>query len=238
MSEREIRVFSELQIWMHKHLIHFAALFILTGMPLISFKYFGWIAWALGYFVYKLFPGYTAYSAGVVVANWLHRLTAFILIWLIAAYVIGEIFRARRWEAWPECWTLGCLKKGIKDLVDYYMYKRNPGFGKYNLGQKLWIWGVVAGLIYMYITGTILWFRLADKETLQLVLVLHDIGFYLAIIGLAVHVYLAVMLPEHRPMVTAMFRTGTLPESFVKHHHPKYYLKVRRELRRKEKEAK
>jgi len=227
---RMIRVFSELQMWIHIHLIHFAAAFIITGLPLISQDLFWWIAYGIGYPFYKAFPGYTPISAGVLIANWVHRASAFILIFLIAIYVIAELFRIRKWEFGPVEWSFKALKEGFDSLLNYYLFKKHVKFGKYNLGQKLWIIGVVIGLIWMYITGTILWLQFGlSKEIIHNILILHDIGFYLAVIGLLVHVYLATGIPEHRPMVTAMFRTGSIPEAFAKDHHPLYYEKIRKE---------
>jgi len=229
-SNRFIRVFSEIQVWIHIHLIHFAAIFIITGLPLINQDLFWWITYGIGYPFYKAFPGYTPISAGVLIANWIHRASAFILAPLIIIYVIAEIFRIKKWEFGPTEYSSKAFREGVKNLIDYYLFKRRVKFGKYNLGQKLWVIGVIIGLTWMYITGTILWFQFGlSKEIIHNILILHDIGFYLAIIGLLVHIYLAAGIPEHRPMVTAMFRTGSIPEEFAKEHHPLYYEKIRRE---------
>jgi len=227
---RMVRVFSELQMWIHMHLIHFAAAFIITGLPLINQDLFWWIAYGIGYPFYKAFPGYTPISAGILIANWVHRASAFILAPLLVIYAVAELFRIKRWEFGPTEFSLNALKNGINSLLDYYLFKKHVRFGKYNLGQKLWIIGVILGLIYMYITGTILWLQFGlPKEVLHNILILHDIGFYIAVIGLAVHIYLAAGIPEHKPMVTAMFRTGSIPEDFAREHHPLFYEKIKNE---------
>jgi len=231
VTEKFVRAFTEAQIWVHKHLIHFTAAFLLTGLPLISGDWFGWIATALGYPLSNLFGNaYSAYSLGLQIARWIHRLSALGLATVIVPYGVLQLFRIRQWEIWPECWSLSCLTRGIGELIDYYVRKKRPNFGKYNVGQKLWTWAAAIGVIWMYATGLVLWFRDSfSPATWELAHTLHDIGFFLAVIGLAVHVYLATMIPEHRPMLDAMFRTGTLPEEFVKEHHPKWYEKLKAE---------
>ncbi len=229
-GERQLRVFSELQIWVHKHLIHFTAAFLLTGLILVGGETFRVLGEILGYPIAEIFaPEYDAYSAGVQVARWIHRLSALGLAFVLVPFFFVEIFRAAKWESWPECWSLECFKQGLRNMIDYYLGRGHPEFGKYNLGQKCWIWVASIGMVIMYITGIIMWFRDSFSVTVwEYAHLIHVIGFYLSIIFLAVHVYLATMIPEHRPMVTAMFRTGTVPEEFVKEHHPRWYEKVRR----------
>ncbi len=231
MMEGMIRAFKESQMWVHMHLIHFVAAFIVSGLPLISRDWFGWIASAVGYPISEVLGGsYAPYSMGIQILRWIHRISAFGLALVLVPYILLEIFRITSWESWPECWSLGCLSRGIRELIDYYVHKRRVEFGKYNLGQKLWIWLAALGLIWMYSTGIVLWFRdWFDPGLWSLAHELHDIGFFLAVILLAVHVYLATMIPEHRPMLDAMFRTGYLPEEFVRDHHPRWYRKLKGE---------
>ncbi len=227
-SEKIIKAFSKAQRWVHMHLLHFTAAFIITGLPLIHKELFGWIALTLEYPFSVLFKGaYDPFSMGLEIARWIHRLSAFGLAMVLVPYAILELFRIKHWEIWPECWSWSCLSKGTRDLIDYYLHKRKREFGKYNLGQKLWTWVVIIGMIWMFTTGTILWAKeYFPIDTVLWAHLLHDIGFYIAIIGLTVHVYLATMIPEHRPMIEAMFDTGELPEEFVKEHHPKWYEKI------------
>ncbi len=239
---REIKVFSELEIWAHKHAIHFAAALIITGLIISAQKlpsplsgFFEWLAYALGTPASKaaalmgtspLEQGYDAYSLGVQVARVVHRLAGIGLAAVGIAWLLGELPRARKWQIWPE----GGLGEAIKNLIDYYIGKKEPRFGKYNLGQKLWILGVVVGFTLLFISGVIMWFRDSfSPSTWELAHTIHVWLAWLGIAGLIVHVYLAIGLPEHRPMIRAMFRTGTLPEDFVRKHHPLYYEKAAKE---------
>lgn len=225
---KEVEAFSENQIWAHKHLIHFMLAFIITGLPQISQDWFGWIAVLLGEPLTFLFGGtYDAYSLGIQIARWIHRLSAVGLTLVIIPFVIKELANIRKWEIWPECWSLKCLSDGIKQLNDYYLRKKHVEFGKYNVGQKFWTWLAAITLFFMGVSGFIMWFRgYFSADVWRLAHIIHDVGFYIFMIMLPIHVYLALLIPEHRPMVGAMFRTGKLPVDFVKEHHPKWFKKI------------
>lgn len=236
---REIRLFDELEIWAHKHAIHFTVALILTGL-IISAKslpgplgdFFEWLAYVLGTLASYLIKalgfspleqGYSAYSLGVQVARIVHRLAGIGMAVIGLVWFLGELPRAKKWQIWPE----GSLRTAVKNLIDYYIGKKKPRFGKYNIGQKLWIIGVAIGFTLLFVTGIIMWFR--DNFSSELVNAAHILHTWLAWIGIAgliVHVYLAIGIPEHRPMIRAIFRTGTAPEEFVKEHHPLYYEKI------------
>ena len=235
----EVRVFSELEIWAHKHVIHFAALLIVTGLAVSASTLPGWIRWTVDWIPYALGTpaakaaaalgaspleqGYDAYSLGLQVARILHRLAGVALILLGAVWLLGELPRIRRWMVWPE----GGLGEAVKGLVDYYLRRRPVAFSKYNLGQKLWIWSVFTGSLLLAATGLVMWFRTSfSPSTVELAHTLHTWLAWLGIAGLIVHVYLATGIPEHRPMVRAMFRTGTIPRWFAEKHHPKMLSKL------------
>ncbi len=227
---RVIRAFTEAQIWVHKHLIHFTAIFLITGLPLINERAFWWVAYALGSPLNTLLSSTSAVSVGLEVARMLHRLAALGLAMVLIPYFFYELSHAGKLHIWPEEWSFSAFKRGVKELVDYYIHKRKAEFGKYNLGQKAWIWIVIFGTLWMYITGLIMWFRgYFSTGAYEMAHLLHDIGFYLAVCGLVVHVYLATMIPEHRVFAHAMFRTGTIDEEIVKEKHPRWYKKLNEE---------
>jgi len=236
---REVKLFSELEIWAHKHAIHFAAALIITGLIISAQKLpspldgvFEWMAYALGTPASKaaaalgaspLEQGYDAYSLGVQVARIIHRIAGVGMALIGVVWLLGELPRIKKWQVWPE----GGLGEAVRNLVRYYIGKEKPVFGKYNLGQKLWILGVVVGFTLLFASGLIMWFRDSfSPSTWELAHTLHVWLAWLGIAGLVIHVYLAVGIPEHKPMVRAMFRTGTAPEEFVKDHHPLYYEKA------------
>ncbi len=226
--DEEVEVFNEIQIWAHKHLIHFVLFFFLTGLPLISKDWFGWLAYLFGYPLTTIIGGYDPYSLGIQVARFVHRLSAFGLALVLIPFLLKMLRDIKKLEIWPECWSFSCLKSGINDLIDYYIHKKPVKFSKYNLGQKGWAWTAIIGMIIMYITGIIMWFRgYFPVGAWEVARLLHDIGFFIAGIGLILHVYMAVLIPEHRPFVRAMFRTGRVPKKFVAEHLSKWYEKIK-----------
>ncbi|ABM80896.1 formate dehydrogenase subunit gamma [Hyperthermus butylicus] len=240
-GEREVKLFSELEIWVHKHVIHIAVVLIVTGLAISASTLPSWIRWTVDWIPYLLGTpaakaaallggspieqSYDAYSLGVQIARIIHRIAGVALIAFGIVWLIGELPRARQWQIWPE----GGLGEAIKNLMNYYLGKKPARFGKYNIGQKLWIIAVVVGSALLAITGIIMWFRTSfSLETETLAHQLHVWLAWLGIAGLIVHVYLTIGIPEHRPAVRAMFRTGTVPEEFVKEHHPLYYEKLKK----------
>ncbi len=219
-----VRAFSEAQIWAHKHLIHFTLFFFITGLPLISKDWFGWLAYIFGYPLSTIISGYDPYSLGVQVARFIHRLSAVGLAMVLIPFFIKMLADLKKSEFMPECWSFSCFKKGVQDMIDYYIHRKPVKFPKYNLGQKGWIWTASIGMVIMYLTGIVMWFRDAFPASVwEAAHLLHDIGFFIAAIGLVIHVYAALLIPEHRPFVRAMFRTGRLTEEYVAEHHPSWY---------------
>ncbi len=226
-----VRAFSEAQIWAHKHLIHFVLFFFLTGLPLISKDWFGWLAYIYGYPLSTIIgPAYDPYSLGIQVARFIHRISALGLALVLIPFLFKMLGDLRKSEIWPECWSLSCFSKGIRDMIDYYVHKKHVTFPKYNLGQKGWIWTAAIGMIIMYVTGVVMWLRdLFSPAVWEWAHLIHDIGFFIAAIGLIIHVYMAVFIPEHRAFVRAMFRTGRLTEEYVEEHHPAWMEKIKQE---------
>jgi len=231
-DKKEVKVFSELEIWAHKHIIHIALLLILTGLAVSAEKLPSWIKWAVGWIPYALGTpaawaaaqlgfspleqSISAYSTGVQIARILHRIGGLILIAIGVAWFFGEIFRFREWQIWPK----KKFTTEIRELIKYYIGKEEVEIHKYNLGQRIWIYSVFIGGILLIATGIILWFRTSFSPTV--VAYAHELHSWLAwfaIVGILVHVYLAIGIPEHRPMVRAMFRTGTAPLEYLKKHH-------------------
>jgi len=222
--DKMVRVFSEVQIWAHKHLIHIVGLLFITGLPFFSKEWFGWVAYVLGYPVAYVM-GSDVYSTGLEIARTLHRVAAVVLIVISAVVFFAELPRMRKWRIWPR-------KVGHETakLIRYYIHKEKVSFDKYNIGQIAWTWTVIIGIFLMIISGTVMWFRGSfDAGTVLLAHYVHSIVAAILLIGLVVHIYAAIGIPEHRPMVTAMFRTGTLPEGYVKEHHPLYYERLEAE---------
>ncbi|RLE50548.1 MAG: hypothetical protein DRJ33_07340 [Candidatus Methanomethylicota archaeon] len=159
----------------------------------------------------------------------IHRICGFGIIVLAIVYAIWQVKDIKKWKI---------IRKGgsIEGLIKYYIAGEHANFDKYNPGQVLFFWVfIVPVVVVASITGLILVFKGAfDAYTVSLALLLHDCAFFWGLIGGIFHVVAGVVLPQNRPVVDAMFRTGMLPLSFIKEHHSLWYEELKKELGLKE----
>ncbi len=209
---------------MHLHYIHFMFVFIVTGLPQVAPDAFRWLL----YFFWMPFawfsPETTYLSGGMKVAMTLHRLAGMGLILFAIPFALRELKNIGKWQIWPE----GGPGEGIAELMKHYISFKPGRFGKYNIGQKLLAWATIFATALMIITGLILMFKdVFSPNAWRWARFLHDIGFFVFVILLPVHIYMALH-PLNRPGFRAMFETGTLPEDYVKSHHPLWWEKLSR----------
>ncbi|MFP4316502.1 MAG: formate dehydrogenase subunit gamma [Desulfovibrionales bacterium] len=116
---------------------------------------------------------------------------------------------------------------GTKWLKRLGMDPTIPEQGFYNMGQKVFAQLAVVGSVIIAITGVIMILSqtmLANESTWMVSwsIMLHYLFAGLVFAGLLVHVYMAGIAREERPAFKSMF-TGTVPESYAKHHHRIWY---------------
>jgi formate dehydrogenase subunit gamma len=102
-----------------------------------------------------------------------------------------------------------------------------PPQGFYNMGQKVFGQAAVVGAIGLIVTGVIMAMSPTSLSAeavpaVQWSILLHFLFAMLVSIGLLVHIYMAAIAPEERPALKSMF-TGSVPESYAKHHHKLWY---------------
>lgn len=223
----KITLFTNMQMWYHKHIIHFMMIFIITGLPLIS-HYFSWIAYIIGVPVSIFYSSGEPMFVGIQVCRILHRITAVLWILTSIPFIFSMIFkkwelavRKRKDESWKTY-----LTEELQDMKTLYIDFSYPKrAGKYNIGQ------IVAGLavvffgVLMIISGLFLWFRSSiDPSTASIMRLIHDIGFIVFIIFLIIHIYLAVH-PVNRAGYNAMFRDGKDDIEHARKKHPGMFIK-------------
>ena len=100
---------------------------------------------------------------------------------------------------------------------------RLPEVGRYNAGQKLLFWAMVACLIVLLLTGFVIWqpyFAPAFNITVVRIAVLfHAIAAFVLILGIIVHIYAAIWV---KGSVRAMTR-GYVTRAWAKKHHAAWY---------------
>jgi len=224
MSKR-IEVFSHIQIWYHKHIIHFMIFFILTGLPILSAD-FKWLAYFYG-LPLSIFNDATGVSevtaVGIQVARVIHRGVALMYILVTIPFAIVMLKNITKWQIWPE----GGLGEGIKQLTNAYVKFEPAKIGKYNLGQKMLAWFLIISMIIMTYSGFVLMMRDSFSAGFaSLMRGAHAVTFIMISVGLIVHLYFAVF-PPNRKGFKAMFGDGSMDEEDVKKKHPLWYEKVK-----------
>ncbi len=109
-----------------------------------------------------------------------------------------------------------------------YMNKRGevPVQGKFNAGQKLMYWSMIAVVGVLLATGLLMWrpyFSPAVPVTVRrLAGLLHAAMAFVMFVGIGVHVYAAYWT---KGSIRAMTR-GTVSRAWARVHHPGWYAKV------------
>lgn len=224
----KIVAFTRMQIWFHKHIIHFMALFIITGLPLLS-PSFSWLAWIIGTPMSAM-SGVQSHAAtialGVQAARVVHWVSA--LFFTITALPFAAIMLGNRgrWEIWPEAVGTKAVKDGLEQLRRRYILYVDATTGKYNIGQKGLAWMMIIGVSAMIVSGLALMLRgFLPGGVAGFARFVHDACFVTIFIGLIFHVYLASH-PVNRAGLTAMFGDGELEAEEVRHHHPLWWKKI------------
>jgi formate dehydrogenase subunit gamma len=115
-------------------------------------------------------------------------------------------------------------------LTRIYLYMANrddllPETDKYNAGQKLFFWGVLAsGAAVFLISGIPMWFPTGFPiDLVRWGILLHALMSIAAGAGFIVHVYMGKLV---MPGTTSALITGKVTASWAKAHHPKWYRRM------------
>jgi formate dehydrogenase subunit gamma len=103
-----------------------------------------------------------------------------------------------------------------------------PEVDRYNAGQKLLFWTMIATILLLLLTGIVIWrpwfapyFTIG---TIRLALLLHAVCAFVIISGIIVHIYAALWI---KGTLGAMIR-GTVTQAWARKHHPGWYKRVMR----------
>jgi len=117
--------------------------------------------------------------------------------------------------------------KRIRDVV------RNreeglPEVDRYNAGQKLLFWTMIATIPTLLVTGVLIWrpwfAGYFPIDLVRIAALLHAICAFVMISGIIVHIYAAIWI---RGTVGAMVR-GTVTRAWARKHHPGWYKRIAR----------
>ena len=236
-DQETVIAFTRLQRSFHNHLLHFMVVFIITGLPLLStsFSFLGSF-FAIPYdFIGSVYTDLSTsgltdserLAVGLQVARVIHRITALFFIIMAIPFVIVHLINIRSWAIWPEdSWSPTAFFDGIKGLWVNYVTLGHTRFGKFNVGQKLFAWTMIAAITAITVSGFVLMFRdHFSQGTQEFSRFVHAASFVVIGVFLIVHLYLS-LLPMNRQALNAMFGEGELPIDYVKSHHPIWYEKL------------
>lgn len=105
-----------------------------------------------------------------------------------------------------------------------------PPVGKYNAGQKMLFFTIIACMITMLLSGIVIWRRYFAMyfpiEVIRIAALAHALAAFVLISGILVHIYAAIWV---KGSVQAMV-LGYVPYGWALQHHPKWFRAVVREM--------
>ncbi|QSA96169.1 formate dehydrogenase subunit gamma [Methylococcus sp. EFPC2] len=105
---------------------------------------------------------------------------------------------------------------------------RLPEVDRYNAGQKMLFWTMIATIPTLLVTGIVIWRPWFAQnfaiDTVRIAALLHAVCAFVMISGIIVHVYAAFWV---RGTLGAMIR-GTVTRAWAAKHHPGWYKRVMR----------
>jgi formate dehydrogenase subunit gamma len=224
----KIVAFTRLQIWFHKHIIHFMVLFIISGLPLLS-PVFRWLAWLFG-MPMSAMTGVQSraeiIALGIQACRVVHWGAGLFFILTAIPFAGAMLAGEDRWDIRPESVGLEAIRDGVEQLKRRYLFYGEARMGKYNMGQKGLAWLMIIGVSTMIVSGLSLMLRgFLPSALVGFARFMHDIFFILMTLALIVHVYLSTH-PINRAGLKAMFGDGELEEEEVRKHHPLWWDKI------------
>jgi formate dehydrogenase subunit gamma len=122
----------------------------------------------------------------------------------------------------------------IKWLLKVYLVLQNkeeelPPVGKYNAGQKMLFFTLIACMLTLLLSGIVIWRRYFAMyfpiEVIRIAALAHATAAFVLISGILVHIYAAIWV---KGSIHAMVR-GTVTYGWALQHHPKWFRSVIRE---------
>jgi len=160
---------------------------------------------------------------------WTRILHPFIGIVMVCAFTLlavhfwsDNLMRPRDW-AWL---------KQIKDVVENHE-ERLPEVGRYNAGQKLLYFTIIACLLALLVSGIVMWRAYFSwyfpVEVIRFASLLHAIAAFVLICAIIVHIYAGIWV---KGSIRAMTR-GTVSYGWAWKHHRLWFREVRKDVRPK-----
>ncbi len=149
----------------------------------------------------------------------LHPFIGSAFVILFAAYAL-RLWRENVLVPSDRAWIRGMFRYMARTGEDV------PVEGKYNAGQKLMYWSMVAVIALLLLTGLLMWrpyFAPSVQVGLRrLASLLHATMAFVMFVGIGIHVYAALWT---KGSLRAMTR-GTVTHAWARFHHPGWYARI------------
>ncbi len=140
---------------------------------------------------------------------------------------LAVLFFAYASRLWRDNLLLPSDRIWLRRMPGYMNGKdETPVEGKYNAGQKLMYWSMIAFVAGLLLTGLVIWrpylapsFGMTARRTAGL---LHAVFGFVMFVGIGVHFYAAVWT---RGSMRAMTR-GWVTRTWARYHHPGWYRRM------------
>ena len=116
-------------------------------------------------------------------------------------------------------------KQWLRQIDDVLANREDklPEIGRYNAGQKLLFFVMVACLALLLLSGIVIWRRYFSFyfpiEVIRLAAVVHAVAAFVLIVGIVVHIYAALWI---KGSIRAMVR-GTVTLGWARKHHRRWF---------------
>jgi formate dehydrogenase subunit gamma len=146
---------------------------------------------------------------------WTRILHPFIGVGMVAAFALlaREMWQDNTWQPRDSIW----LRK-IKDVINN-REENLPEVGRYNAGQKVLFFAMVACLIVLFVSGIVIWrvyfSSLFSVRLIRISSLLHAFCAFVLICAIIIHIYAAIWV---KGSIRAMTRGWVSPGWAWKHH--------------------
>ena len=153
---------------------------------------------------------------------WMRILHPFIgVVMAVSFYFLAHRFFADNLMT-PADWQ---WVRQLRDVITNHD-ERLPEVGRFNAGQKLLFWVMIATMFLLLLSGFVIWQPWFAPwfpiELIRVAVVIHALSAFALMLGIIVHIYAAYWV---RGTIHGM-TTGLVPRAWAKHHHPGWYRQV------------
>lgn len=189
------------------------------------------------FFVLALLSGFAIYSPWLY--RWLTPLfgggpnTRFLHPWFSLGFTIAFVFQFVNWLR-PMRWTPKDSRwmKRIKAYITNTEKDEPRDVGFFNAGQKIYFWLLAFGIVFLLITGLLIWFdHLTPRWSVAISYVVHDVAALALLAGFIIHIYEST---AQQPGTFHSMIDGTVTDDWARTHHPAWYEEVVGENRQRE----